>query len=554
MKLRIKWIAALLSLNLIFGETIFAQSGIFIEQDVSSDLIHISVDTGERQKSIAVTLKVLDNVGSVNYVSMGYTDEEGKTVFEYKNDSASGIFSVIASANGKRYETEYMKLSKEEADELIEVINEQLGSSVPDGSAVKQVFEKYRDGLNLNQVAFETLKNHDEIYTIMVTDAGNKGNVKTLSDVIQVFYKAVLTEAANEGEDPFYELLNEPIYFALLCGEQSPLGIGVKKASENVKRYALTKIPEGNISFEALKEKLELAFLSGRILKATHWNDVMDALSDYRKELAITLDGVNSEVYKNMMNKEYLSYADCAQAFQTLKNSGGKNDKPYTGGGSSGGGKGGSGSGFVLGPNTSGDAAVDIAQNSDLQKGKPEFKDMDDAKWAIQAVNYVRDKGIISGVDEETFEPNRSITRAEAVKMIAAMIGAEPQDIPLPFTDIGEEEWCYPYISAAYRLGLVKGKSDFEFAPNEMITRQEMAVMCYRAMDIMKISADSRTDMFFEDQADIAPWAAEAVNALLLMKIVSGSKGENGNIFRPNDNITRAESAMIIYQILKKAE
>lgn len=555
---KLKKLTALLLIGILtIGETAFAQKGITVDQDMSSDLVRIAVDIGEPQKSVVVTLKVVDSLGEVNYFDMDYTDENGKTDFSYYNDNASGIMKVTAAAQNELIETEYMKLGAQETSEIVRVINEQLESAVPNGNAVKQVFKKYMDGLNMDKTVFQSLKNRDSVYEIIIKDSGNKGKVQSLSDVVRVFYQAVAMEAFREEPMRIYELLESPDYLAVF-GENTLLAVELNKLSEKVKAYAVTKIPQDNTRFSTMKDSLELAFMSGRILHAQHWNDVKDTLTDYRSKLGITLGNTDSSVYKNMTGKEYRSYAECAQAFETLKNKNSGTSSSSGGGGSSSGGKQDSNTGIVsLGkpPVSNGESNVgNIEQNSDLQKGKPEFKDMEDAKWAIQAVRYIQEKGIVSGVDDERFEPNRSITRAEAVKMMAAMIGAEPQNAPLPFQDVSEGDWSYPYISAAYRLGLVNGKSETEFDAHSAITRQEMAVMAYRAMDIMRMKIDKSEGGFFEDESQIAPWSAEAVNALATMKIIVGSEGENGSIFRPNDNITRAETSMILYLILKKAE
>ena len=115
------------------------------------------------------------------------------------------------------------------------------------------------------------------------------------------------------------------------------------------------------------------------------------------------------------------------------------------------------------------------------------------------------------------------------------------------FSDIPEGHWSIPYISAAKKQGLVKGKTQTLFGLGEDVTREEMAVMCYRfalAYGYEFPASDSIKD--FRDGAKISEYAKEAVS---YMKNAGIIKGRGDNEFAPADNAERAEAAMAVYNL-----
>lgn len=272
---------------------------------------------------------------------------------------------------------------------------------------------------------------------------------------------------------------------------------------------------------------------------------------------------------------------------------------------------GGSDSGSHSGGNTSGDRnnTDDKDDKNDTDNDLPVieidyFPDIEDS-WARNDINILADMGIVTGSTDGNFGPSRQITRAEIVVMLVRLFDLDSENMTV-YSDT-RNHWARGYISIASSLGYVKGISADKFAPNNMLTRQEMATILTRIAGLKVVeetedsstkadaasdsdavtegstqsdageanvekstqsdageanakdsiqSGDSGADakdaakgkVTFTDASDIASWAAESVEAVRSNGIVSGYPDGS---FRPKANITRAEACHMIVNLLK---
>ena len=174
---------------------------------------------------------------------------------------------------------------------------------------------------------------------------------------------------------------------------------------------------------------------------------------------------------------------------------------------------------------------------------KAKFYDIDDVAWANEAIYALADKGIISGKAEGVFAPDDSITREEFVKMAVLAFGIKGSDAYCGLTDVDKDMWYAPYVNAAYANGIIKGVSDTQFGINQKISRQDMAVIIARATGLT--SEQRKT---FNDSETIADYAADAVGIMGSLGIINGN--ESGE-FMPAENTKRCEAAKMIYETLK---
>jgi hypothetical protein len=176
--------------------------------------------------------------------------------------------------------------------------------------------------------------------------------------------------------------------------------------------------------------------------------------------------------------------------------------------------------------------------------------------WAQGTVELLASKHIISGVDANNFAPNRNITRAEFAALLQKMLGLTAKTGQAAFKDVQAGTWYYDAVQAAYQAGLVKGRSAGVFDPQANITRQEMAAMIVRTLNYLGVTTSLSQDQAsatlgqFADQASIAPWAREAAAVAATKGIISGRSGGN---FAPTANATRAESATMLYNLIRSA-
>ncbi len=174
------------------------------------------------------------------------------------------------------------------------------------------------------------------------------------------------------------------------------------------------------------------------------------------------------------------------------------------------------------------------------------------AKTAIEAL---ASRGIITGVDEDTFAPDRTMTRAEFAAIVVRGLGITPQT-GSAFTDVPAGSWYASFVGAANTYGLVNGVTAATFAPNETISREEGAVMISRAAQLCgldtEMSAAATRDMLaqFGDYTSSSDWARPALAFCYQKNILSQDDLE----IRPHDPVKRSEVSSMLYQLLRQGQ
>lgn len=226
---------------------------------------------------------------------------------------------------------------------------------------------------------------------------------------------------------------------------------------------------------------------------------------------------------------------------------GAKGGQVISGGGGSGGGGGMSNLVVLPQPPVYGtdEMPIDIPANSATPQPTEDklFEDVTSTHWAYEYIKQLKSAGIVDGVGNGYFEPDSAVTREQFLKML---LTADNTDILadesiVGFSDVLEGTWYFDYVGAAKKKGIVSGMSDTVFGIGQNIQRQDMAVMIWRTLDSMT-SKPEKSDILFSDNGDIAEYAIDAVYRLKAMGIVRG----DGNVFRPRENLTRAEAAVVI--------
>ncbi len=165
--------------------------------------------------------------------------------------------------------------------------------------------------------------------------------------------------------------------------------------------------------------------------------------------------------------------------------------------------------------------------------------------WAVPNVEKAYKYDLMKGTTYGYFEPLRDITRAEFTTIVCRILGLDTTSANYnqKFTDVKKTDWHYGYIMAAYSAGFVAGKSDTTFNPNDYITREEIAVLIARIINVQGNAAD--TGMYV-DSADISSWAKEGVAAANKTGIMTG---DQFNQFLPKSNVNRQTVATIAVRL-----
>ncbi|UJF34338.1 carbohydrate-binding domain-containing protein [Paenibacillus hexagrammi] len=177
------------------------------------------------------------------------------------------------------------------------------------------------------------------------------------------------------------------------------------------------------------------------------------------------------------------------------------------------------------------------------------FSDVSESFWAGKAIKKLAAKHIIEGVNDTDYAPSKEVTRAEFTAMIARAMGLKANRIPA-FADIQSADWFAEPVAAASEAGIVEGRASSEFAPNETITREEMAVMLVRAYQIAKGVATSdgtKPEQPFADGSSISDWAQSSVKEAHALGLLNGR--DEGQ-FVPQGTATRAECAEVLARLI----
>jgi len=186
--------------------------------------------------------------------------------------------------------------------------------------------------------------------------------------------------------------------------------------------------------------------------------------------------------------------------------------------------------------------------NVTLERLVAGYRDID-GHWAESVIVALKSKGIAGGTGENRFNPDRGITRAEAVAMTmrAFDVKKRPVAVSLSFPDVPRSHWAYTAISEAASGGIVTGLPNGAFGPARLITRAEIAVMLARALGLTPIQDGTKA---FAD-LEVDHWAAPM---LARMKKDGLLGGYPGNTVRPDETASRAEFSAMIYRAITAKE
>ena len=159
--------------------------------------------------------------------------------------------------------------------------------------------------------------------------------------------------------------------------------------------------------------------------------------------------------------------------------------------------------------------------------------------------NYIIDaleKGIFKGYGDDTFRPNQTISRLEVTSIIARTFELKASTTPLPFIDLGNAYApMVEELKAVYSAGIVLGDGSGNFKPNEIITREQIALMLMRAYEIVSGTPFVPTELApFEDVASLSEESRRAISFLYETGVVDPAK-----YYNPQRGLTRAEAAKI---------
>ncbi len=165
------------------------------------------------------------------------------------------------------------------------------------------------------------------------------------------------------------------------------------------------------------------------------------------------------------------------------------------------------------------------------------------------AIRAIAARGVVIGKEPGKYDPYGKLTRAEFMQMLVKFFNVADHDATSKFTDVKEGAWYYRAVASAEKLGIAQGKTDGTFGRNDVLTRQDMAVLLHRALLASghSLQAGGQAVPAFTDEADIAVYAKKAVESLKQAKVL---EVEANGSYEPKSQINRAEAAVLMYNLL----
>ena len=169
--------------------------------------------------------------------------------------------------------------------------------------------------------------------------------------------------------------------------------------------------------------------------------------------------------------------------------------------------------------------------------------------WAYPGIQYCVTHGIMGGMGDGTFAPTGTTTRAQIVQILYNLEGTPAVSGTTPFTDL-TANWYKPAILWAYQNNVVAGTSPTTFAPDQPVTREQIAVILTQYMfHVLKMERTwTPADLSkFPDGANVSSWAKEAMQDVVALGLINGTKAPDGKVYLdPQGSAARQQVATIL--------
>jgi VCBS repeat-containing protein len=184
-----------------------------------------------------------------------------------------------------------------------------------------------------------------------------------------------------------------------------------------------------------------------------------------------------------------------------------------------------------------------------------EFADVS-SHWAKDAVNNMGSRMVVTGIGNGSYEPDRSITRAEFATIVVRALGLAQSTGESGFGDVSLSDWFNGYVGTATAYGLITGYDSTSYHPNEPITREQAMTILARAMKKTGLGVtltDSEIASFlaaYTDGCAVSGYAKTSVAACLKTGVING---RSASTLSPKGYVTRAEVAVMVQRLLQKS-
>lgn len=521
-----------------------------------------------QQALIAVVKPNKEFEDTSDYVYLEKLNVSSKGIFNtnFYFEGESGIYSVFVIKGDEIFKDRFIYLSQQDIKNYTDKIN-----GAKSGEELQIIFDAdYHKLYKICDIGIDdiTEQNSKKFYNTLLEIKNEKEfinltdikNAITESILISDFYTSDITESQKILDKITKSFSDESVSYLKLYNKNESLKQNVAK---KMKEVNVSRIKNFENLFIETVPYVNIQNAHNAYEKKEIVNELKDDITFKEKEYFFGLNETKQVNIISSINEKYSSFKEfltlisnkCSE-YRANEN---KNNQQNT--------------------NTGGTGSTTNRNNSTTVVGwdsQPqtelnyEFDDMNNYEWAENAVDFLYKKGVINGKGNNKFAPEDNIKREEFVVMAVNLFYASEQCKSVDFADVKKNMWYSDKIAVAYQKKIINGISDEMFGIGTEITRQDASVVCSRiAADLYELAQESEetsnsdelhggifeyTDIDtdpFNDFEDVSDYAKEPVKRMFKAGIINGMP--NGN-FMPENNMSRAEAAVMLYRLYKLKE
>ncbi len=177
------------------------------------------------------------------------------------------------------------------------------------------------------------------------------------------------------------------------------------------------------------------------------------------------------------------------------------------------------------------------------------FTDVAADNWAKPYIDALTARGVLNGLPDGSFAPNRPLTRAELATQVAQAFEVAPRTVSPGFTDVSADYWAAGTIDESVELGFMTGYPDRRFQPTQVVPRLQVLVALATGLSLPQPPDAATLLQGYTDQNAIPAWGRDQVAAAIAAGLITPAATADSQL-RPSDPATRAEVAALIHSAL----
>lgn len=558
-----------------------ASDGLTAEYDGNGIWLSGSINTDE-----AVPLAIIigkpdvtdDEIDAINLEQVGTKIEYINTILSpadgtftsmyipFKDDLETGECGVfLRTLGGDLYKAaSFYSVSKTDIEGVIMLFNETNAKSYADIFKPETGAENILFRLGAQTGLYNSLHNKEEFYDILssqrpfVRDEVNK--LEPITVLVNAFNRSCALEELNESEAPLsvIEKYNGKWWNVSVAAGSDFAGL-----SAEAKALFLSAIKDQTFTTPDMFEKAfatELAIQTFRSCKTR--DEIIKAIEKYNEYYKLDLSLLNnskysdyniSQIYNAMLDncQGCTDIDDISDVYKNALSSVTTNDSKNSYSNAAKSGERGSVS-YTAPSQISTGASMDAPGDTDTKVLK--FSDVGVNHWAYDYIYALTKQGIVTGVSDTEFQPDRAVRREEFIKLIISALPLKNEiksDSKSVFSDIPKDSYSVPYVMKAFEAKLISGTGEGIFGYGAEIKRQDAAVILSNVISYYKLEKSTMQEANYADRETIDDYALEAVSSAAGLGLF---KGDSDNCFNPQKGITRAEACAVITRLISLTE